>query len=55
MTACPDCSRPIGWDNPALQSHNNGEGCECPECVSHCWGGTQCLDVQEENWAEEAP
>lgn len=44
MSTCKRCARPKATD--ALWEHE--QGCECPECVAHCWGSCQARTWQEE-------
>lgn len=44
---CPDCKRPLAtkaqWEN----NHNDGNGCQCAECSTSCWGGYDCRQAEK--------
>lgn len=50
---CKDCLRPIATKAQWNNNHNDGNGCECEECVSVCWGDAfYCRKVAAERDAE---
>lgn len=53
---CPDCLRPKATKEQWANDHGDGNGCECPECVSVCWGDyAYCKRVAQERAAKANP
>lgn len=46
---CEDCLRPLATKEQWANEHGDGNGCECAECVSVCWGDKfYCAKVKAE-------
>jgi hypothetical protein len=53
---CPDCLRPPATPAQWSNEHGDGNGCECAECVSVCWGDyAYCHSVAEERARKAKP
>lgn len=46
---CKDCLRPPATKAQWANDHGDGNGCECSECVSVCWGDySYCRSVADD-------